>query len=115
MGWYLFPLSRGGTLSKTKSKEALSGLPVGKPSPDSQEEADLTSNIDKSRFCPQCKKEGRVVSNYLGVNVHCQTCKRHWPITNSALRPEIPTSLPRGISKQTSVEPDWNKAFEGDS
>jgi hypothetical protein len=102
-------------LSKTKSKEALSGLPIEKPAPDSQEEEDLASNIKRSRTCPTCGKNARIVSNYLGINAHCGTCRRHWPVANSALRPEVPSSLPRGLSKQTSVEPDWNKAFEGDS
>ena len=94
------------------------GTPVGLPTIESAspilEEDHLDANIDKGRFCPDCGKEGRVVSNRLGVNVHCGPCKRQWPITNAPLRGETPAAIPRGISKTTRVEPDWGMAFEDD-
>ena len=91
--------------------------PASLPSiPDAQQEdfSHLDANIDRARICEGCGREGRVVSNQWGVNVHCGPCKRHWPIANSPLKPESPAALPRGISKRTSVEPDWNVAFEDD-
>lgn len=79
-----------------------------------EEESHLDANVDAARNCPKCKKPGRVVSNRLGVNVHCGPCKIHWPITNAPLRPETPSALPRGFSKRTMVEPDWNIAYDTD-
>lgn len=96
------------------SKGLVSGLPPVKTSSDSIEEENLNSNFEKSRNCPQCGKPGRIVSNYLGVNGHCGPCKIHWPVANSPLRPEIPSSLPRGLHKETYVEPDWTSAINGD-
>jgi len=81
---------------------------------DNTEESHLDSNVRDARLCPKCNKPGRVVSNYLGVNVHCGPCKIHWPITNTAMRPEDPAVLPRGFQKRTAVEPDWNIAFDRD-
>lgn len=81
---------------------------------DAKETAQLDANLRNMRLCPTCKREGRVVSNTLGVNVYCGPCKIHWPIANTPLLPEAPILMPRGISKQTHVEPDWNMAYDDD-
>jgi hypothetical protein len=76
--------------------------------------------IDIARTCPYCKsaKGVRIVSNGYGVNAICGPCKRHWPISAAPLAPQMPESLPRGLHKQTLVEPNWDKAYdelEGDA
>ena len=67
--------------------------------------------------CPKCDRELRIVSNYLGVRAHCDSCRDFFPISSSARRVEPALNLPRGLHKRTLVEPDWGKAFEeiGDS
>jgi hypothetical protein len=92
--------------------ERSEGLPpvVDKSTP----EADFDGAVDKARICPGCGREGRVVSNRLGVNVHCGPCKRHWPISNSPLQPDSPLTIPRELGKRTLVEPDWNLAYDTD-
>ena len=72
----------------------------------------LDDNVRRARICQGCGRKGRVVSNQLGVNVHCGPCKRHWPITNGPVQPETPMSIPRGFSKQTHVEPNWDSAYD---
>jgi len=62
------------------------------------------------RICKSCGKEGRVVSNSVGVNVWCQ-CGNRWPISSSPVAPPMVEQLPRGLSKQTLVEPDWELAY----
>lgn len=101
-------------MSDDDPKKPISGLPPPKPTTDSIEESTFASNLEKARNCPRCSRPGRVVSNNVGVNVHCGPCKIHWPLANSPLRPEIPAALPRGLSKQTSVEPDWSVAYDRD-
>ena len=59
--------------------------------------------------CQKCGQKGRTVSNHNGVNVYCNTCKIHWPISRTRGK-EIPMTAPRGLSKQTLVEPDWSMA-----
>lgn len=106
--------------SDDDSKKPITGLPgpVGLPEPkvttDSVQEANLQSNIERARKCPKCGRDGRVVSNNCGVNVFCGPCKIHWPIANSPLQPELPLSVPRGLHKETRVEPDWSSAFDRD-
>jgi hypothetical protein len=95
-------------------KKPLAGLPAVKPTTNSLEEQRIQKLLDASRMCPKCNREGRVVSNYLGVNAHCGPCGIHWPVTNSPLHGETVGSTPRGLSKVTSVEPDWNIAFDRD-
>lgn len=70
--------------------------------------------LAEARICPSCGKEGRVVSNYLGTNVFCGPCKRHWPIASSAKNETVIPNLPRGLRKETRVEPDWDMAFDED-
>lgn len=98
--------------SNTRKDGAPTGLPGVKPASRPIDDESLDNAVDRSRMCPKCGKPGRIVSNHLGVIGHCGPCKFHWPITNGPLRPELPVSIPRGISKQTHVEPDWNFAFE---
>jgi len=95
-------------------KKMIVGLPPVKPSTDSMQETNLQNNFERARNCPKCGKPGRIVSNNCGVNVHCGPCKIHWPISNSPLRPETPGAAPRGLHKETSMEPDWNLAFDKD-
>jgi hypothetical protein len=101
-------------MASDESKKTISGLPPLRPTTDSVEETALANNIDKARECPQCHRPGRVVSNNCGINVHCGPCKTFWPVANSPLRPEVPGSPQRGLHKTTSVEPDWNIAFDRD-
>ena len=106
-------------MTENNSKKPIGGpMPTGLPAPklttDSMQEINLANSIEAGRYCPKCKKPGRVVSNNCGVNVHCGPCKIHWAIANSPLRPEIPGSPQRGLHKETSVEPDWNVAFDKD-
>jgi hypothetical protein len=97
-----------------ESKKAITGLPSAKATTDSPEELRLQSLMDGARKCPKCGRAGRIVSNYLGINGHCGPCQIHWPITNSPLKGETVGSTPRGLSKVTSVEPDWNMALDRD-
>lgn len=64
--------------------------------------------------CPKCGQKGRVVSNSLGVNVHCVKCKTHWPISSTPMVPVVPPTPPRGITKTVLVEPNWDIALEND-
>lgn len=68
--------------------------------------------LEKGRVCPTCEGEARIVSNSNGVSGHCVKCKSSWPLSAASLRPSVPVATPRGISKQTLVEPDWNIAFD---
>ena len=68
--------------------------------------------LEKGRFCPACKKEARIVSNSSGVSGHCVGCRTSWPLSSAALRPPMPIATPRGLRKETRVEPDWNMAFD---
>jgi len=95
-------------------KKLITGLPASKPNTDSLHEESLSAAFNRNRTCPQCGKQGRIVSNNLGVNGHCGPCRIHWPIANSPLRPETPGAAPRGLHKETSVEPDWSLAFDRD-
>lgn len=83
-------------------------VPSGLPEPEKQKNE---NPLDKARFCPKCGKEGRIVSNYLGVNVYCNPCKNVWAIS-APLNPVTisPANIPRGLSKITLVEPDYNMA-----
>jgi len=93
----------------------MSEMPKGLPPIDpSITEARTRSAIDAARICPHCKsgKGVRIVSNSYGVHAHCGPCKRHWPISSAPLAPELPPEPPRGLHKETLVEPNWDKAFD---
>jgi hypothetical protein len=91
--------------------------PTGLPVVNSHRAAHQENQIPNVRFCKKCREEGRgevegrVVSNSLGVNVYCR-CGYQWPISSAALAPAMPDTMPRGLRKETWVEPDWNLAFE---
>lgn len=68
--------------------------------------------LDANRTCNKCGKEGRVISNNLGVNVFCNTCKRTWPISTTPKKIDIPFTEGRGLRKMTYLEPDWDKVFD---
>jgi len=68
--------------------------------------------IDDNRTCNKCGKEGRVISNNLGVNVFCNTCKRWWPISTTSKKIDIPYTQGRGLRKMTYVPPDWDKVSD---
>lgn len=94
--------------------------PKGLPKVESHRAAHHENQIPNARLCKRCKTEGRgdvegrVVSNSLGVNVYCPhpDCKFQWPISSAALAPPMPEALPRGLRKETFVEPNWDLAFE---
>jgi hypothetical protein len=77
-------------------------------------EADHAVELQAAReamiTCPDCGQKGRTVTNSGGVNVFCNQCKKHWPISSTPRARELPVALPRGLSKQTLVEPDWSLA-----
>jgi len=79
--------------------------------PPVKEESALSA-INRVTHCPKCKRELRIVSNYLGVRAYCDTCKEQFPVASRPRRVEPAVSLPRGLHKRTLVEPDWGKAFE---
>lgn len=66
------------------------------------------SPVDKAKFCPDCGKEGRVASNHLGRRGYCYYCKIDWPISGPRTHDLVANYGPRGIGKQTLVEPDWD-------
>jgi hypothetical protein len=88
------------------------GLPEVAGLPDVPETQEKENPINKGRRCPQCKKEARVVSNRSGVQAYCGPCKIDWPISSAARGAEVPLSAPRGLRKETIVEPDWDKAYD---
>jgi hypothetical protein len=64
------------------------------------------------RVCEKCGNDNtRVVSNHLGVSIHC-TCGHKWARSATAVAPPLPNVPARGFQKVTLVEPDWNKAYE---
>lgn len=96
-------------MSKPRDKR-----PTGLPKADPTATPILKKTVDRTRHCKQCGQEGRVVSNSTGVNVYCGPCKIHWPISATPYSSGIPITGPRGLRKETIVEPDWNIADEED-
>jgi len=84
--------------------------PAALPLPKTKEPASEVSAIDRNRECEKCGKTGRMVSNQYGLHAYC-LCGHDWPIASTPLRPNVPLMSMRGISKITSVEPDWDLAF----
>jgi hypothetical protein len=72
------------------------------------------SALDRSRICPKCEKEGRVISNSTGLSVFCNPCKWSWPISSAALDPVLPMTPARGLERKTLAEPNWDMAYEQD-
>jgi hypothetical protein len=80
------------------------------PPVDLSRSGDEVSAIEKFRACPDCNQETRIVSNFSGVTAYCGPCKKSWPISSMPRASILPVALPRGLSKQTLVEPDWSRA-----
>jgi hypothetical protein len=73
------------------------------------------SPVDKARFCAACGAEARIVSNRLGRTAFCGPCGTSWPISGPVVPPHAEAAyLPRGLSKQTLLEPDYSMAYEDD-
>jgi len=73
------------------------------------------SPVDKARFCTQCGAEARIVSNRFGRTAYCGPCGTEWPISGPVVpQHAVAGYLPRGLSKQTLLEPDYTMAFEDD-
>ena len=89
--------------------------PKGLPEVDPSAVAGDVSAIEKARICPTCKGKTRIYTNSSGRFAHCGSCKTHFPISLGPAAQEITMTFPRGLHKQTFVEPDWNKAFDGGS
>ena len=107
-------MSNRDKLSEARDRLGISGEDDPNGLPDVQARKPK-SNLDNSRVCEKCGNEGRVVSNDLGVNVHCNVCKRWWPISGTrAPDKRMPLTAPRGLSKQTRVTPDVSIAFDQD-
>jgi len=68
--------------------------------------------VDKARKCKQCGKDARIVSKSGFRQAYCGPCKLTWPIGPAPDLSGPPLNMPRGLSKQTLVEPDWNMAYE---
>lgn len=112
------PSKDGGEKRKIQSRKKVQRRPEKKkrkkldrlPRP---EKVQTSSAIAKPniRICKLCGKEGRIVSNSVGVNVWCQ-CGNRWPISSTSMSPPFPETLPRGLSKQVLVEPNWDLAFQ---
>lgn len=91
----------------------MSKVPKGLPLADPTEEADETPALqsERVRTCDKCgKKAFRLSSNRHGVMAYC-SCGYRWAIAAQPLGGSLPLAPPRGLSKQTLIEPDWDKAF----
>jgi hypothetical protein len=71
-----------------------------------------TLAIDRARICRDCGNETRLVSNSEGIEAYCGPCKKHWPVASTPMETVSFPTTARGLSKQTLVEPDWNRAFD---
>jgi len=87
----------------TKSKN-----PTGLPKPAAQTE-ETVSALDKARNCSTCGNPARIVAGESGIHAFCGPCKKDWPISSSIPHLRTSMSLPRGLHKETLVEPDWSK------
>ncbi len=94
--------------------KGLPGLPGGLPEADPTATVEGKPAIETSRTCSDCKtnKHVRIVSNQNGVRAWCRKCKNNWGISSNPMAPPQTLIPPRGLSKQTLVEPDWNMANE---
>lgn len=89
-------------------------MPAGLPATDPTEEEVETAAIraEQTRICDKCgNRAQRVSSNNTGVTAYCE-CGHWWAIASRPIGGALPITPVRGLSKETLVEPDWNKAFE---
>lgn len=71
--------------------------------------------VDAGRICPDCGQPARIVANSYGVQAYCGPCGKDWPISGPrAATVQDIAAIPRGLSKQTLVEPDFSIAYEDD-
>lgn len=87
---------------------------VGLPESDPDEEYVGTPAIqsEQAKICDKCgERASRVASTGSGVTAYC-ACGYWWAITARPLANSLPMAPPRGLSKETLVEPDWDKAYE---
>lgn len=93
-------------------KTTPSGLPEIERDPPAHERSAALKPT--AHTCSKCGNDARIVSNQYGVNAHCGVCKTHWPISSMPMAEVAVPIGPRGLRKKTTVEPDWNKAYEDD-
>ena len=85
-------------------------LPEDKPPTQAQAADVLIPPV--TRICPQCKQEAsRIVSDMSGRVAYCGPCQINWPI-GPPLATIAPPTMGRGLSKQTTMQPDWDLAFQ---
>jgi len=90
--------------------DKLTGLPESDPSAEYEETPAIQA--EKVKICDKCgKRATRVASNSGGVTAYC-ACGHWWAISTRPLANSMPMAPPRGLSKETLVEPDWDKAYE---
>jgi len=86
------------------------GLPEADPTEALAEAPAVRS--ERAKICDKCGERAyRVASGRGGVTAYC-ACGHWWAITSKPVGGTLPLEAPRGLSKQTLVEPDWDKAFE---
>lgn len=89
-------------------------MPKGLPEADPTEELTQTAAVraEQTKICDKCGERAyRVASGMGGVTAYC-SCGHWWVISSRPIGGVLPVTPPRGLSKQTLVEPDWDKAFE---
>lgn len=88
----------------------LKGLPKTDPTESLVETPAIRAR--RVRICDKCGKEAqRVAATGNGVAAYC-ACGHWWAISARSGGGALPMAPPRGLSKETLVEPDWDKAFE---
>jgi hypothetical protein len=88
----------------------LTGLPESDPDAEYTEPPAIRA--ERTKICDKCgERASRIASNNMGVTAYC-SCGHWWAITVRPLANAMPISPPRGLSKETLVEPDWGKAYE---
>jgi hypothetical protein len=98
----------------------VSDIPKGLPKGDPTEEASEVPihKSAKARTCKVCgRTDARITSNSSGMGAYC-ACGNSWPLAAKSMSSTLPVTPSRGLSKQTRVEPDWDRAFddlEGDA
>ena len=91
-------------------KSELKGLPEAEAAESDNEIPAIRSAA--VRTCNSCGNTNpRIASNSNGVTAYC-SCGKFWPIASGGLSRTLPESIPRGLSKTTLVEPNWDIAFE---
>ena len=88
----------------------LTGLPEFDPTEEYAETPAVRT--ERVRTCDDCgNKKPRIAATSSGVTAYC-SCGKWWAISSAPIASTLPEVPPRGLSKTTLVEPDWNKAFD---